>query len=185
MGQLASFGPMQPNTLLAVIQCGGARQGGHGRAQGGRGVGPAEGRAARRAGSAGQTAGGGVAGGGGGASTETSPAAGRNVGGCGAAQGGGRGGVRAAQPPSISPRKAACWRARGERRWCHWWGGGGGVGGGCGGPGGAEGVRGIHGGDGHTSEKGAKLAQKFGQLQPFTAVFPQEWMGQPAYFGPI
>ena len=29
------------------------------------------------------------------------------------------------------------------------------------------------------------LRAKFGQLQPFIAVFPQECMGQPAYFGPI
>jgi hypothetical protein len=28
------------------------------------------------------------------------------------------------------------------------------------------------------SEKDAKLAQKLGQLQPFIAVFPQEFMGQ-------
>ena len=34
------------------------------------------------------------------------------------------------------------------------------------------------------SGKDAKLAQKLGQLQPFTAVFPQECMGQPASFGP-
>jgi hypothetical protein len=34
------------------------------------------------------------------------------------------------------------------------------------------------------SEKGAKLAQKLGQLQPFAAVFAQECMGQLAYFGP-
>ena len=34
------------------------------------------------------------------------------------------------------------------------------------------------------SEKDAKLAQKLGQLQPFLAVFPQESMGQLAYFGP-
>jgi hypothetical protein len=33
-------------------------------------------------------------------------------------------------------------------------------------------------------EKAAKLAQKLGQLQPFTAVFPQECMGQPSSFGP-
>ena len=33
-------------------------------------------------------------------------------------------------------------------------------------------------------EKDAKLAQKLGQLQPFTAVFPQECMGQLASFGP-
>jgi hypothetical protein len=33
-------------------------------------------------------------------------------------------------------------------------------------------------------EKDAKLAQKLDQLQPFTAVFPQECMGQLAYFGP-
>jgi hypothetical protein len=35
------------------------------------------------------------------------------------------------------------------------------------------------------SEKGTKLAQKLGQLQPFIAVSPQECMGQLAYFGPI
>jgi hypothetical protein len=35
-----------------------------------------------------------------------------------------------------------------------------------------------------TSEKDAKLAQKLGQLQPFIAVFPQECMGQLAYFWP-
>ena len=34
------------------------------------------------------------------------------------------------------------------------------------------------------SEKGAKLAQKLGQLQPFTAVFLQEYMGQPSSFMP-
>jgi hypothetical protein len=34
------------------------------------------------------------------------------------------------------------------------------------------------------SEKGAKLAQNLGQLQPFIAVFPQECMGQLASFGP-
>jgi hypothetical protein len=34
------------------------------------------------------------------------------------------------------------------------------------------------------SEKDAKLAQRLGQLQPFMAVFPQECMGQLAYFGP-
>ena len=34
------------------------------------------------------------------------------------------------------------------------------------------------------SEKDAKLAQKLGQLQPFTAVFPRECMGQPASSGP-
>ena len=34
------------------------------------------------------------------------------------------------------------------------------------------------------SEKAAKLAQNLGQLQPFIAVFPQECMGQLAYFGP-
>ena len=33
-------------------------------------------------------------------------------------------------------------------------------------------------------EKDAKLAQKLGQLQPFTAVFPQECMGQLASSGP-
>jgi hypothetical protein len=32
------------------------------------------------------------------------------------------------------------------------------------------------------SEKDAKLAQKLGQLQPFTAVLPQECMGQTAIF---
>jgi hypothetical protein len=36
----------------------------------------------------------------------------------------------------------------------------------------------------HASEKNVKLAQKLGQLQPFLAVFPQECMGQLAYFGP-
>jgi hypothetical protein len=35
-----------------------------------------------------------------------------------------------------------------------------------------------------TSEKGAELAQKSGQLQPFIAVFPQDCMGQLASFGP-
>ena len=34
------------------------------------------------------------------------------------------------------------------------------------------------------SEKDVKLAQKLGQLQPFTVVFPQEGMGQLAPFGP-
>jgi hypothetical protein len=34
------------------------------------------------------------------------------------------------------------------------------------------------------SEKDAELAQKLGQHQPFVAVFPQEYMGQLAYFGP-
>jgi hypothetical protein len=34
------------------------------------------------------------------------------------------------------------------------------------------------------SEHDAKLAQKLGQLQPFAASFPQECMGQLAYFGP-
>jgi hypothetical protein len=34
------------------------------------------------------------------------------------------------------------------------------------------------------SEKGARLARKLGQLQPFIAVFPQECIGQLAYFGP-
>jgi hypothetical protein len=34
------------------------------------------------------------------------------------------------------------------------------------------------------SEKGAKLAQRLGQLQPFLAVFPQEYVGQLASFGP-
>ena len=34
------------------------------------------------------------------------------------------------------------------------------------------------------SEKDAKLAQKLGQLQLFIAVFPQESMGQLAFFGP-
>jgi hypothetical protein len=33
-------------------------------------------------------------------------------------------------------------------------------------------------------EKGAKLAQKLGQLQPVIAVFPRECMGQRAYFCP-
>ena len=37
---------------------------------------------------------------------------------------------------------------------------------------------------GRASEKDAKLAQKLGQLQPFLAVFPQEWIGQLASFGP-
>jgi hypothetical protein len=32
--------------------------------------------------------------------------------------------------------------------------------------------------------KDAKLAQKLGQLQPFTVVSPQEGMGQLASFGP-
>ena len=35
-----------------------------------------------------------------------------------------------------------------------------------------------------SSEKDTKLAQKLGQLEPFIAVFPQECMGQLAYFGP-
>ena len=35
-----------------------------------------------------------------------------------------------------------------------------------------------------SSEKVAKLAQKLGQLQPFTAVFPQECLGRLASFGP-
>jgi hypothetical protein len=35
-----------------------------------------------------------------------------------------------------------------------------------------------------TGEKDAELAQKLGQLQPFTAVFPQECMGQLASSGP-
>ena len=34
-----------------------------------------------------------------------------------------------------------------------------------------------------SSEKDTKLAQKLGQLEPFIAVFPQECMGQLAYFG--
>jgi hypothetical protein len=34
------------------------------------------------------------------------------------------------------------------------------------------------------SEKGTKLAQKFGQLLPFIAAFPQECIGQLASFGP-
>jgi hypothetical protein len=34
------------------------------------------------------------------------------------------------------------------------------------------------------SEKGAKLAQKLGQLQTLLAGFPQECMGQLATFGP-
>ena len=34
------------------------------------------------------------------------------------------------------------------------------------------------------SETDAELAQKLGQLQPFTAVFPQECMGQLVSFGP-
>ena len=33
------------------------------------------------------------------------------------------------------------------------------------------------------SEKGAKLAQNLGQLQPFIVVFPQEYMGQLASVG--
>ena len=37
---------------------------------------------------------------------------------------------------------------------------------------------------GRASEKDAKLAQKLGQLQSFLAVFPQECIGQLAYFGP-
>jgi hypothetical protein len=40
------------------------------------------------------------------------------------------------------------------------------------------------GGDGGQSEKDAKLAQKLGRLQPLTAVFPQECVGQLGYFGP-
>jgi hypothetical protein len=35
------------------------------------------------------------------------------------------------------------------------------------------------------SEKDAKLVQKLVQLKPFIAVFPQEYMGQLASFGPI
>jgi hypothetical protein len=35
-----------------------------------------------------------------------------------------------------------------------------------------------------TAPEVSKLAQKLGQLQPFTAVFPQECVGQLAYFGP-
>ena len=35
-----------------------------------------------------------------------------------------------------------------------------------------------------SSEKDAELAQKLGQLQPFLAVFPQEFVGQRASFGP-
>ena len=42
----------------------------------------------------------------------------------------------------------------------------------------------IHSRSGRASEKDAKLAQKLGQLQPFIAVFPQECIGQLAYFGP-
>ena len=38
--------------------------------------------------------------------------------------------------------------------------------------------------DSIASEKDTKLAQKLAQLQPFMAVFPQEYMGQLAYFGP-
>jgi hypothetical protein len=34
------------------------------------------------------------------------------------------------------------------------------------------------------SEQDAKLAQKLGQLHVFIAVFPQEFMGQLAFFGP-
>jgi hypothetical protein len=34
------------------------------------------------------------------------------------------------------------------------------------------------------SERDANLAQKLGQLQPLTAVFPRECMGQLASFGP-
>ena len=34
------------------------------------------------------------------------------------------------------------------------------------------------------SEVDAKLANKLGRLQPFTAVFPQECVGQLALFGP-
>jgi hypothetical protein len=42
-----------------------------------------------------------------------------------------------------------------------------------------------HGASKVQSEKDAKLAQKLGQLQPFTAaVFPQECMGQLASSGP-
>ena len=37
----------------------------------------------------------------------------------------------------------------------------------------------------NTCEKDVKLAQNFGQLQPFLAVSPQECMGQLASFGPI
>ena len=33
-------------------------------------------------------------------------------------------------------------------------------------------------------EKDAKLTQKLGQLQPFVPVFPPEYMGQLASFGP-
>jgi hypothetical protein len=35
-----------------------------------------------------------------------------------------------------------------------------------------------------TSENDAKLAQKLGQLQPFIAVLPQEYVGQLASAGP-
>ena len=36
----------------------------------------------------------------------------------------------------------------------------------------------------YASEKDTKLAQKLGQLRPFTAVFPQGCMNQLASFGP-
>jgi hypothetical protein len=51
--------------------------------------------------------------------------------------------------------------------------------------GGAGGARAGDVGQGlEQSEEAAKLAQMLGQLQPFTAVFSQEGMGQLAYFGP-
>jgi hypothetical protein len=43
---------------------------------------------------------------------------------------------------------------------------------------------GLHHGN-SSSEKATKLAQKLGQLKPFIAVFPQEYMGQLAYIWPI
>jgi hypothetical protein len=58
--------------------------------------------------------------------------------------------------------------------------------GGARGPAGARG-RGLGGralARGAASEKDAKLAQKLGQLQPFTALFPRECMGQLASSGP-
>jgi hypothetical protein len=37
---------------------------------------------------------------------------------------------------------------------------------------------------GHPGEKGSKLAQKLGQLQPFLAIFPPECTGQLSSSGP-
>ena len=49
---------------------------------------------------------------------------------------------------------------------------------------GRRGAAGAVGAPHHASEKVVKLVQKLGQLQPLIAVFPQECMGQLAYFGP-